>query len=436
MSKYRGMRDKFLSTEMAQDIMNEYHFCRINGTLHIWDGKKYTPDVEELIGDIAFELDSSTNETHWKDVYTKIKKLSKRDKNITEFDNVDPYRIAFENGVLELTELKFESNETGEPWRYAICNVIPRNYNPDAKEVPEVVATIKQWANNEDDVERLLWEVIGFPMLVDCNLKTIFFLYGEGDCGKTTFVKYMQKLYGSSNFTTFDIDDIDDRFNRATSCNKLFNFGDEINAGYIPKPNYLKRLSSGQTMQVENKGKDGYQALFYSKLIFAMNELPKINVEGNMNAWERINIINFKNQFEKNPLYDKTVGAKLYTDEAFEYVLQRAAKSIHNVINKGYFDHRDPEMWDEFMGNNVPMLWDALKMTIDNWNVYKRNGEEKPDPQRWFESVKGYYKGKTPWMKFAKQFNKFSDNFHIRRTSVKKGKIEKQNVWVIETKEK
>lgn len=438
---YKGVRDKFLSNKMAKDILDMYHFCRIAGTLYIWDGTRYTPDVEEIIGAIAYRLEPDASDNQYAEVWKKFKKLTKNTPGfntcnikLPEFAEVDPYRIAFKNGVLNLYDMTFESNKTGEPWQYPICNVIPWDYKPDAPEVPEVTEIIKQWASYDKDVENLLYEVMGFPMLVDCNLKTIFFLYGDGDCGKSTFAKYMQKLYSNDNFTTFDIREIDDRFNRAMVCNKLFNFGDEIDTGYIKNPNFLKRLSSGTQMQAEKKGQDGYQAPFYSKLIFAMNDFPTIKIEGNMDAWERINIINFKNKFKKNSKFNETIGKKIFTQEAIEYLLRRAAEAIHDVIERGHFDHRDEEMFQEFMGNNTPMMCYALNKSLDDWKMYKNpNGD--PDPRRWFESAKGEYKNQSSWDSFWKKFNRQSTQFEIKRTTSRK-RGTKENVWVIKEKEK
>ena len=433
---YRGVRDKFLHNEMARDIMNEYRFCKIAGTMYIWNGKHYTPNVEEIIKAIAYQLEPDASTSQYAEVWEKCKQLITPtpfkgcEITLPEFNDVDPYRIAFNNGILNLFDMKFE---TTDGWKYPICNYIPRDYKPDAPEVPEVTKIIREWANNDDAVEKLLWEVIGFPMLVDCNLKTIFFLYGDGDCGKSTFAKYMQDLYTNSNFTSFDISEINNRFNKAQACNKLFNFGDEINSGYIKEPNFLKRLNSGLPMQCEKKGQDGYQAPFYSKLIFAMNDFPKIKIEGNMDAWERINIIAFRNKFKKTASFKEEIGKKIYTEEAFEYVVRRSAEAIHKVIERGHFDHRDPELFKEFMGNNEPMMCYALDKTFEDWNKFK-NSNDMADPKYWWDHAKGEYKYQGSWDSFWKKFNRQSTKFKIYRTTSRKKGSKKENIWAIEEK--
>lgn len=406
MNKYRGEKNKFLHNEMAQDIFNICEFCTINDTLYIWQDGKYVPNVEEIVNKICYNLDPTTTENNRKEVYRSIKVMDITDRKFAE---VDKYKIAFNNGVLDLSTMNFDVNQ---PFKYAICNKINHDYNRNAEYQPEVEEQIKKWADYDENVEALLYQLIGYPMLVNCNLRTMFMLIGTAQGGKTKFMEYVEKLYGVDNYSTFDIEEINNRFNKAQACGKLFNYSDDIDAGYIEKPNFLKRLISGvTTMQVENKGQNGYKAPFYAKIIMSMNDFPKINIGNDITAWKsRFNIIHFKHTFEKNPNYDRWAEEKLETKEAFEWLIMKATEAIHKAISDGKFCYNDEKQFKNFLENNSPLMFEALEMDITDW-------DDVADVSKWFEGKKYEYGVQMSFNRFMTTFNHQSNDLEIYKGS-------------------
>ena len=406
MIKYRGERNIFLHYEMAKDIIDQYDFCTINDTLYIWWEGKYIPNVQDMINLIGIKLDPTTTKTNRTEVYNTIIGFK---STFRKFAQVDPYKIAFLNGILDLRELKFYTDDLQQ---FAVCNLIPWNYNPDVENQPQVDEQIKKWADYDENTTKLLYQLIGYPMLINCNLRTMFLLHGSAQGGKTKFLEYIEYIYGAENYSTFDIDEVNQRFNKAQICGKLFNYSDDIDAGYIEKPNFLKRLISGITsMQVENKGKDGYKAPFYAKLIMSMNEFPKIKMDSDVTAWRsRFNIIHFKHKFEKNPHYDAWEQENLKTQEAIEWLLQRAALAIHDAIEHGDFCCNDISQFESFLENNAPFMHEALSMTLDDWNKYRTI-------KTWFTDKVTEYGTQIAFQTFVRQFNKLNEHLKIKRTS-------------------
>lgn len=236
-------------------------------------------------------------------------------------------------------------------------------------------------------------------------------LHGSAQGGKTKFVEYIEYLYGAENYATFDIEEVNKRFNKAQICGKLFNYSDDIDAGYIDKPNFLKRLISGMTsMQVENKGKDGYKAPFYAKLIMSMNEFPKMKMDSDVTAWEsRLNIIHFKHKFEKNPNYNQWEQENLKTEKAVEWLLQRAALAIHDEIETGDFCYNDITQFDNFLQNNAPFMHEALSLSLEDWKQQGVKG--------WFDINSKEFGSQISFKAFMSQFNKLSNNIEIYRTT-------------------
>lgn len=395
----------FLHYEMARDIIDQYDFCTINNTLYIWWDGKYTPEVQDKINLIGIKLDPTTIKTNRTEVYNTIVGFK---STFRAFAQVDPYKIAFMNGVLDLSTLEFYTEDLEQ---FAVCNRIPWNYNDDPEDQPQVKEQIKKWADYDDNIEKLLYQLIGYPMLINCNLRTMFLLHGSAQGGKTKFVEYIEYLYGNENYATFDIEEVNKRFNKAQICGKLFNYSDDIDAGYIDKPNFLKRLISGMTsMQVENKGKDGYKAPFYAKLIMSMNEFPKMKMDSDVTAWaSRLNIIHFKHKFEKNPCYNQWEQENLKTKEAVEWLLQQSALAIHDAIETGDFCYNDITQFDNFLQNNAPFMHEALSLSLKDW--------EQQGVKGWFDINSKEFGSQISFKAFMSQFNKLSNNIEIYRTT-------------------
>lgn len=417
LGEYRNPKTgRFLHYKVAEDLVNDYPCININGSIAIWDGHSYTFDVLEFVRTKVPEYDSETTKSNRIEVYNTIVDCSYM---YPKFSEVDKYRIAFNNGVLNLNTLEFERGIYPE---YAIVNHIPHDYVENVGEQYEVKEWLMNLADNDENVYGLLLQLIGYPMLVNCNLRTAFMLMGKAQGGKTKFVEHIQFLYGNKNYTTFDIDEINNRFNKVQTCGKLFNYSDDIDAGYIEKPNFLKRLISGLSlMQVEKKGIDGYGLPFYAKIIMSMNEFPKIKLDSDITAWKsRLNIINFKHKFEKNPRYDEWAEKTLRNPLAVSWLIQESVKAINKAVEAGEFCYYDEQLFNKFIENINPILTKALEKSLDDWR-------EVYDIKVWYNEEKELTESKTSFNAFMKMFNSVSTKYEVKKTRTK---TEKAGIYV------
>lgn len=409
LGQYRNPKSgAFLHAVLAEDLTRDYPCININNSVAIWDGNSYTFNVLEFVRLKVPEYDKNTTKTNRTEVYNTIV------DNVYEyprFTEVDKYRIAFNNGVLNINTLEFEP---GLHQEYAILNHLPHDYIEDAEEQPEVKKWLMNLADNDENVYNLLLQLVGYPMLVNCNLRTAFMLMGKAQGGKTKFVEHMQFLYGSNNYTTFDIAEINQRFNKVLGCGKLFNYSDDIDAGYIEKPNFLKRLISGQSlMQVEKKGIDGYGLPYYAKIIMSMNEFPRIKLDSDISAWKsRLNIINFKHKFDKNPKYDEWAEKTLRNPLAISWLIKVAVQAINKAVEKGEFCYYDDELFNKFVENINPILMNALAMSLDEL-------KEIRDIKDWYDEQRDLNESKTSFNAFKKMFNSVSEELEIFKTKKK-----------------
>ncbi len=94
----------------------------VNGSIAIWDGYAYTFDVLEFVRTRINEFDKETTKRERIEVYNTI---VDNIYDYPKFTQVDKYRVAFDNGVLNINTLEFE---TGKHKEYAILNHIPHDY--------------------------------------------------------------------------------------------------------------------------------------------------------------------------------------------------------------------------------------------------------------------------------------------------------------------
>lgn len=428
LGKYRDSNERLLHYKLAAHFIEDHPAINVNGTVAIWTGNSYTFNVLEFVTTHIKNYDTMTTKNNRREVYYSIV------DNIADypkFAEVDKYRIAFNNGVLNVSTLEFEY---GPHQEYAILNHIPHDYIEDAPEQPEVKQWLMNLADNNEQVYKLLFQLIGYPMLINCNLRTAFMLVGKAQGGKTKFVEYMQYIYGNENYTTFDISEINGRFNRVQICGRLFNYSDDIDAGYIEKPNFLKRLISGLTsMQVEKKGIDGWGLPFYAKIIMSMNEFPRIKMDSDVSAWRsRFNIINFKHKFDKNPKYDEWAKTVLCTEESISWVIKEAATAVNSAIEAGEFCYNDSDEFIKFMETSNPVLTTALEYSEDDWR-------EIYDIKQWYTEQKELFGSKTAFKPFMTMFNSTSDLLEIyesKTTKTASGEPVKKQIKVYRVRKK
>lgn len=398
----------FMWYEVANDLVLQYPCININGTVAIWTGDCYSFDVSEFVKTKIKEFDVATRKSDRVEVYNTI---VDNIEDYPKFTEVDKYKIAFLNGVLDLKSLTFEY---GKHQEYAILNCIPHDYIEDPDDQPEVREWLMNLADNEENTYNLLLQLVGYPMLVNCNLRTMFMLIGRAQGGKTKFVEHMQYLYGKKNYSTFSAKEVTGRFNKVQTCGRLFNYSDDIDADYFDKPGEIKKLISGQTsLQVEKKGIDGYGLPFYAKLIMSMNEFPKIKMDKDVTGWQsRLNIIEFKHKFKKNPFYDEWAKTTLRNSDAIGWLIKEATIAINEALIAGEFCYSNTKLFEEFLDASNRVVMTGVRMTEEDWN-------DERSLKSWFDRVKEECESKLSMTSFILLFNEVSPQFEIYETKQK-----------------
>ena len=103
----------------------------------------------------------------------------------------DPYLLNCENGTVDL--------KTGKVYKHRredLLTTIARvKYDPRAT-CPVFDSFLQKITNNDPELARYLQQIVGYALTGDVTEKAIFFLYGDGNNGKTTFLEIIRAALG------------------------------------------------------------------------------------------------------------------------------------------------------------------------------------------------------------------------------------------------
>ncbi len=316
---------KFLHDQFAEYIMRNYNVCLIQSQLCIYQDGIYSPTVDALERAIIKELPKLRD--------SEIKEVTKRLHRICPTKKQSrPTLIAFSNGLydLETDEFKdFSSNEI-------ILNRIPWPYNPAA--YSELLdRTLNQMACNDPGVRALLEEVAGYCMYRRNELGKFFVLIGDKSNGKSTFLYIVNNLLGDINVVSIDLKDLGNRFKTAELFGKLANIGDDIGDEFIADPSVIRKLTTGEKLNVERKGQDPFDLINYATLLFSANAIPRIKDKTGA-IQRRLVIVPFDATFSPDdPGYNSTLRYDLSQQEHLEYLIVLALAGLKRILKNQRF---------------------------------------------------------------------------------------------------
>jgi putative DNA primase/helicase len=343
-SKGHFMFDKFANYLMKSDSI-----IKLNGKLYIYQDGIYQCG-DEYIEAAMIEHIPNLSQSKRKEVLSYLSLLVKQESSIA-----DANLVAFNNGVLDIITGEF--NEFSP--EYIITNKIPHNYVENA-ESELLDRTMKKLACQDESVEKLLYQAVGYTFYRRNELRKSFFLLGEKRNGKSTFLDMVQTLLGEANVSNLDLCEIGDRFRTSEISNKCANIGDDINDEWISNTAIFKKVVSGDVITVEKKGKDPTKMRSFCKFFFSANSLPRLGRGKDSSAvMDRLIVIPFEATFSKQDAdYDPFIKYKLRSEEVMEALIAKSIPALREVLAENEFItcEKVAESLQEFEKSNNPIL--------------------------------------------------------------------------------
>ena len=316
----------FNHNEFGDELIHKYKIIHTNGQLYVYEDGYYQKDEKIIEGKMIDMYPSiKTNQRNEVLNYIKIKTHIAH-----ESIKVNPYIINLNN-----TRLNIQTGECLEFTPEAIeFDRIPVKYDPIAYN-SDVDKLLNRVFLADREVMDLFEEMLGSCLIKTSRYQKAFMLFGNGSNGKSTILNMIKKMLGFNNYSCIELDKLCERFSIAELEHKLANIGDDVNNTTIKDSGTLKKLFSGDAIQVERKGERPFTLEPYATNIFSANELPR-SFDKTLGFYRRWCFIGFNAKFSKTDEdYDPLIGDKVTTDTALSYLLNMAIRGAKRLIKNG-----------------------------------------------------------------------------------------------------
>lgn len=186
-----------------------------------------------------------------------------------ELWNADPNILVCRNGVFDVGKGRLMEHSP----EYHATSGVPYDYDKHAKAptwerfVSEVFAP---------DVAAFLQEFTGLALTTDQSQEIAVWLYSAPGSGKSTFLAGIKAMMGERAGELGLRELSKSRFSLATLPGKTLVTATEQPAGFMDCTDVINKIVSGDPLQVERKYRDPIDITPRCKLLWAMNELPRV----------------------------------------------------------------------------------------------------------------------------------------------------------------
>ncbi|MGJ9705161.1 DNA primase family protein [Actinotignum sp. GS-2025b] len=263
--------------------------------------------------------------------------------------------VALSNGLFDLRD------KTLRPFtpEVVLSSKCEARWDANATVVPvidgwDVDSWIRDIADEDEEVERLLWQVIAALFRPDHSFdKAIFLVSESGSNGKGTFLELLRNLVGRNRVATVSLADFDRPFMPIQLASSFAVLSDESSVGgYLQRAENLKSWISHDWVMMDRKNRDSIQVKGRGLSVFCLNELPSSR-DKTESLYRRFLAVPFKRRYvdgDKNPLIKSDY---LKRPEVLDYV-------THKALSMPLFDEFDvpaasAELLDDIRVDNDPV---------------------------------------------------------------------------------
>ncbi|WP_426428647.1 DNA primase family protein [Staphylococcus equorum] len=330
--------NKFLFYEFAIYLYKKYKCCTINGQPHYFNGEYYQLlDISTLNQITLVELPNLSIKQN-NEVFHKLKALCSQ--NVIQ--EAGSKYIGVKNGVFNIETRRLQPFSEHLP----ITSTIDTNYDPNAQS-DLLESFIRDVSDDSKDIEKLLYQMIGYTLYSNNKFGVAFYLYSNGSNGKSSVMHIINGLVGEEHATALSINELTDKFSKAHLYSSHLNLTDDVDAdAIINNTGILKSLITGERINAQLKYGAPFDFVPRTKFILAGNELFATS-DDSYGFFRRLIIVPMTRTFDNvSHTKDPFILDKLNTDEVKSALLNKALNGLLEAINnKGI---TEPEISKEY----------------------------------------------------------------------------------------
>ena len=274
--------------------------------------------------------------------------------------------IAVNNGVFNKVSKKLEPFNPN----YFITSKLATNYNTAAinnyLNIKDNYFDVDKWflsiANGDEELVKVLWEIVNEATNPNHTREKMAILYGEGNNGKGTFQTMLINLIGIENISTLTPHEFSGEFKLEMLQGKVCNIGDDISNKYLDDMSNLMSIVTGDPVAVNRKGKSVITARFKLFNLFSANKLPKVRNKS-QGTYRRLLIVPFNADFNGQVQDRRIKDEYLKNSTILEYILYTA---LHLDFEKFSNPRATERMLEEYKEDN-----DYIYSFIKDWYIHR-----------------------------------------------------------------
>lgn len=225
--------------------------------------------------------------------------------------------INFRNGVWDIQQKKLLPHDS----KYLQTIQIPH----EVKEYVPFTETrlydfFKKTKISKADIKMIL-KYMAYCMTTDFGLKTFMILVGQSNTGKSVLIRFVENLVGHQNTSALSMHELNMRFYPAQLYGKLLNSCADNKTLPLSSIENLKKITGGDQIMHEKKGKEPFFFTSFAKLLFSFNQLP-LQLEEKSNAfYKRMRVLRMNNELFLNNEYVNDLCSNESIEEVIPYLL-------------------------------------------------------------------------------------------------------------------
>ena len=364
---------------------DDIRHCDAAGGWFAWDGARWVVDgahrVRRCAYNTARNILKEAADCDNKDVREALKKHSHASESKNRIDamiaqtipfltlpasawDADPFCLNCVNGTIDLHTGQLRNHERGDHIR----KIIPVAYDPDAK-CPNWLFFLMRIFEGDMDMISFVMRAIGYTLTGDVSAQCLFFLYGRGANGKSTFIETLAELFGDYQRKCPNSIMIAARNNNGGGGGPTPEIADlfgvrmahteEIEKGSHFAESKLKGLTGGDTITARHLNKEHITFKPSHKLWIFGNDKPVIKGtdEG---IWRRIHLIPFlctipeherRANFKENDLLPELPGILAWAVRGcLDWLANGRRLSPPSAVTSAVQEYRDEmDMYGDFL---------------------------------------------------------------------------------------
>lgn len=225
--------------------------------------------------------------------------------------------INFVNGVWDMSEKKLLPHDS----KYLQTIQIPHEvgvYKPFQE--TRLYEFFRKTKMRKEDVEMIL-QYMAYCLTLKHGLKTFMVLKGKSNTGKSVLIRFIENLVGGQNTSALSMHELNMRFYPAQLYGKLLNACADNNSLPLQSIDSLKKITGGDLIMHEKKGKEPFFFTPFCKLIFSFNQLPLQLEEKSDAFYKRMRILSMETELFLNDAYVEDLCTN-GVDEIIPYLLE------------------------------------------------------------------------------------------------------------------